>query len=116
MDDFKQEFTKLQKNNNALKVNMESEKILRDNLRDKFNTYEDVYKKDMVRRKKLEHENDQKNKACEWIQAHIRALFTKKDKAFKKIKPLVKDIKKKQTVDIPYVKVDPNAKGVPKNK
>jgi len=90
---------------------MESEKILRDNLRDKFNTYEEVYKKDLERRKNLDHANNQKSKACEWIQAHIRGVFTRKDKAYKKIKPLVKDIKKKQTVDIPYVKVDPNAKG-----
>jgi len=89
---------------------LDTEKNLRDNLREKCATYEEIYKKDQARRDVVKHTKDQKAKACEWIQAHIRGVFTRKDKAFKKIKPLVKDLKKKQTVDIPYVKIDPNAK------
>lgn len=68
----------LKKEDQLLKVDMSEKKVLKDKLRDKFEMYDESYKKHSVKMEQMKYENEVKLKASEWIQANFRGFWTRK--------------------------------------
>lgn len=74
----KETLERLNKENDHLKIEMNEKKNLRDQEKEKFETYEKAFERHMVNINELNYNNNVKVKASEWIQGQFRGYITRK--------------------------------------